>query len=78
MKVLRKDKPVLGVHGISDPVCGITDDGIIVIVFWDGRMWHEKGRDGNEETYEIGICDWFYLPKNWLYDDDFYSLGVSE
>lgn len=50
MNVIRTDKPQIGPHKISDPVCAITEDGIIVTAFWDGYMWHEIDKNGNEET----------------------------
>lgn len=73
MNILRTDKPKLGENKISDPVCAITEDGIIVTAFWDGEMWHEISPEGKEETYGQGIADWHYLPKNWGYDSEFYS-----
>jgi len=73
MNVIRTDKPQIGPNKISDPVCAITEDGIIVTAFWDGYMWHEIDKNGNEETYNSGIADWHYLPKNWIYDSEFYS-----
>jgi hypothetical protein len=39
-------------------------------------MWHEIV-DGCEETFNGGLKYWRPLPKTWIYDSDFYSIGES-
>lgn len=63
--------------GISDPVEAIDIYGILHHVFWDGKMWHEIV-DGCEETFNGGLKYWRPLPKTWIYDSDFYSIGESD
>lgn len=65
-------KPALGAEGISDPVEAITDDGILCHVIWDGEKWHEI-RDSGDETFNRGLKYWRSIPKNWLYDSDYYK-----
>jgi hypothetical protein len=77
MKVLTTEKPKVGPFGISDPVNAITEDGILVHPFWDGKEWHEVDSDGYEVTYTQGIAAWEYLPKNWIYDSEYYSIGYE-
>lgn len=58
--------------GISDPVEAIDDDGILHHVWWDGELWHEVV-DGEEETFGSGLKAWRKIPKEWVYDSEYYS-----
>lgn len=75
MKTLRNDKPLVGSEGYSDPVVAITENGLLLVAVWDSRdgLWHVvDSLDGNEEV--VGhVADWHTLPKNWIYDSEYYT-----
>jgi len=68
------EKPEVGDNGYSDPVIIIVNGGTIYPAVWDSRdlRWHTF-EDGDEETFNGGVLEWFKLPKHWVWDSDFYT-----
>lgn len=85
MKMLRNDKPIVGSEGYSDPVAAISENGLLLYAVWDSRdgLWHVIDSSGGDEDCIGNVADWHTLPKNWIYDSEYYTpvrkgLGNAE